>query len=115
MTQSLLNKLKDFFSTQPVEKVWLFGSFARGEESAESDVDLLVEFTPQTKIGLLYFRMIADLEEICGRAVDLMERTMLHPSAERSVASEKVLIYMREEIIPLYRQIKVYLAEYASE
>ena len=53
MTQSLLNKLKDFFSTQPVEKVWLFGSFARGEESAESDVDLLVEFTPQTKIGLL--------------------------------------------------------------
>ena len=64
--------------------------------------------------------MIADLEEICGRAVDLMERTMLHPSAERSVASEKVLIYMREEImeeeiIPLYRQIKVYLAEYASE
>ncbi len=36
--------IADYFKTQPVVKAWLFGSFARGEETPESDVDILVEF-----------------------------------------------------------------------
>ncbi|MDD6112081.1 MAG: nucleotidyltransferase domain-containing protein [Prevotellaceae bacterium] len=31
-------------STQPIKKAWLFGSFSRGEEISNSDVDILVEF-----------------------------------------------------------------------
>lgn len=33
MKQSLINKLKEFFSMQPVEKAWVFGSYSRGEET----------------------------------------------------------------------------------
>ncbi|MCR5238663.1 MAG: nucleotidyltransferase domain-containing protein [Prevotella sp.] len=34
--------IADYFKTQPVLKAWLFGSFSRGEEREDSDVDLLI-------------------------------------------------------------------------
>ena len=40
-TQEMTQLLADYFKTQPVLKVWLFGSFSRGEEREDSDVDLL--------------------------------------------------------------------------
>jgi predicted nucleotidyltransferase len=33
-------KIADYFKTQPIERAWLFGSFARGEETPISDVDM---------------------------------------------------------------------------
>ena len=41
-TQMMNQMIADYFKTQPVVKVWLFGSFARGEETPLSDIDLLV-------------------------------------------------------------------------
>lgn len=38
-TQVMQKTIADYFKTQPVMKVWLFGSFARGEETPLSDVD----------------------------------------------------------------------------
>ncbi len=43
-TQAMTKIIADYCKTQPVVKAWLFGSFARGEETPESDVDILVEF-----------------------------------------------------------------------
>ena len=43
MDSQLVKQISDYFSTQPVLKAWVFGSFARNEESAESDVDLMVD------------------------------------------------------------------------
>ncbi|MFS6555242.1 nucleotidyltransferase domain-containing protein, partial [Parabacteroides distasonis] len=40
----MIEKIRQYLSTQPVKKAWLFGSFSRGEESETSDVDILVEF-----------------------------------------------------------------------
>ena len=39
MKQVIVNKLKDFFKLQPIEKAWVFGSYSRGEETHESDID----------------------------------------------------------------------------
>ena len=41
-TQAMKKTLANYFKTQPVLKAWLFGSFARGEETPDSDVDILV-------------------------------------------------------------------------
>ena len=41
-TEAITKKIADYFKTQPVVKAWLFGSFARGEETSDSDVDILV-------------------------------------------------------------------------
>ena len=42
LTEQELEKIRSFFRTKPVLKAYLFGSYARGEADAESDVDLLV-------------------------------------------------------------------------
>ena len=40
--ETMTRKIAEYFKTQPVLKAWLFGSFARGEEREDSDVDLLI-------------------------------------------------------------------------
>ena len=40
-TQTMTHQIAEYFKTQPVLKAWLFGSFARGEEREDSDVDIL--------------------------------------------------------------------------
>ena len=44
MNINMIDDIRQYFSTQPVKKAWLFGSFSRGEEMSKSDVDILVEF-----------------------------------------------------------------------
>ena len=41
-TEEMIQVIADYFDTQPVLKAWLFGSFSRGEENEDSDVDLLI-------------------------------------------------------------------------
>ena len=68
-TEDIKTTIAEYFKTQPVLKAWLFGSFARGEETPDSDVDILVEFDHSTAIGLLaYARMWRELKEKLGRA-----------------------------------------------
>ena len=43
-TQKMNQTIADYFITQPVVRAWLFGSFARGEETPVSDIDILVQF-----------------------------------------------------------------------
>ena len=94
--QALISNIADYFKTQPVLKAWLFGSYARGEETPESDVDLLVEFDHRSPIGLLaYARMWRELEERLGRQVDLVEEGTLLPFAIKSANRDKKLVYER--------------------
>ena len=58
MKQAIINKLREFFTLQPVEKAWVFGSYSRGEESRESDIDILVRFD---KMLMLLFSSISVL------------------------------------------------------
>ena len=95
-TQAMTKLIADYFKTQPVVKAWLFGSFARGEETPESDVDILVEFDHGQPIGLLrYAGMWREIEERIGRKVDLVEEGTLMPFAVESANRDKQLIYER--------------------
>ena len=49
-TQEMKSIIAEYFKTQPVLKAWIFGSYARGEERPDSDVDILVEFDHNTPI-----------------------------------------------------------------
>lgn len=53
MTDHIISIIQEYFKTQPVEKAWLFGSFARGEETENSDVDILVVFDKNAKVSLI--------------------------------------------------------------
>ena len=97
MSTQVMNKvIADYFKTQPVLKVWLFGSYARGEEREDSDVDLLVKFDRSIPIGLFaYSRMHRELEEKLGRKVDLVEDGTLRPAAQITANRDLKIIYER--------------------
>ena len=94
-TQAMSKKIADYFKTQPVVKAWLFGSFARGEETPESDVDILVVLDHTKPVGLKFFGMWNDLEELLDRKVDLVTENSLADFARESVEHDKKLIYER--------------------
>ena len=72
-----------------VKSLALFGSVARDEASADSDVDLLVEF--EKPVGLFTFvRLQRYLEEILGRSVDLGTPDSLKPYLREPVFKDVV-------------------------
>ena len=94
---AIIDILRQYFINQPVLKAWLFGSFSRGEETQNSDVDILVSLDKSKPIGLKFFGMLADLEELLGRKVDLVSEGTLLPFAQESVERDKILVYERVE------------------
>ena len=72
-----------------VKEIGLFGSFVRGEQSATSDIDLLVEF--EAPIGLFKFLELEEyLAAQLGRKVDLVSRKALKPRIGRYILKEVV-------------------------
>lgn len=79
-----------------VRKVTLFGSFARGEETAESDIDLVVELRPETdrpRLGLRWFGLEAELSDLLGREVELVTEQELSPYIRPYVDKDRVILY----------------------
>jgi uncharacterized protein len=68
----------------------VFGSVARGDDDAESDVDFLVDFEP-TRSLVDVAGLILDLEEILGVPVDIIEASTLKPGDEAIVADAVAL------------------------
>ena len=96
MTMKMIKEtVADYFKNQPVLKAWLFGSFSRGEETADSDVDIIVLLDKSNPIGLKFFGMWSELEELLGRRVDLVSEGTLLPFAQKSAEKERILIYER--------------------
>ena len=97
MEKSIVNQMQNFFSTQPVEKAWLFGSYSRGEETKNSDIDILVRFDSNETITLFkYAGMVTSLEKLLHTKIDLVEEGQLKDFAKDSAEQEKILIYVRK-------------------
>jgi predicted nucleotidyltransferase len=62
-----------------VQRLGLFGSFVRQEQTADSDVDLLVEFAPGHKTFDNFMALSFLLEEVLGRRVELVTPESLSP------------------------------------
>jgi len=71
-----------------VEKIGVFGSYARGEESGESDIDILVKF--YEPVGWEFIDLKDFLEEILGRRVDLVTIKALKPQLKDEILREVV-------------------------
>ena len=91
MTQQTMTQLlAEYFKTQPVLKAWLFGSYARGDQREDSDVDLMVEPDMSTNFSLLTLGgMYMDLKELLGREIDLVPEGSLLPFAEETANNDK--------------------------
>ena len=96
MDKQQLQLIAAYFATQPVLKAWLFGSYARGEQREDSDVDIMVVLDSQAHVGLFKLSgMRLDLQDLLNREVDLVENGELLPFAQESADRDKLLIYER--------------------
>ena len=73
-----------------VKKIGFFGSYACGEESEASDVDILVEF--HENIGWEFFDVKEYLEEILGKRVDLVTVQALKRQLKKEILQEVVYV-----------------------
>lgn len=93
----LLNIINLCFSNKPIEKAWLFGSFARNTESYDSDIDILIEFEKPNKISLFDLIDIKrELTEKTGREIDLVEKGSELESMRAQIQNEKLLVYEKQ-------------------
>ena len=93
---SIIQHLIEALPAFPIKKAWLFGSYAEGTATKESDVDLLVTYDNEENISLFTIGgIISNLSDIIGKAVDIVEEDCLLPFARKSVDATKILIYER--------------------
>ena len=93
-----LDTIRQYFATQPIKKAWLFGSCSRGEDTPDSDIDILVEYNDSNSISLMTIsRIMTSLSKKLNRKIDLVEAGCLLPFVEMSVEKDKKLIYERKD------------------
>jgi predicted nucleotidyltransferase len=78
-----------YFADKPVRRVEVFGSYARGEATAESDLDLLL--TMERPVGFAYFKYVEDLESILQLKVEL-----------GTVVSDYIRRYIQKDLRTIY-------------
>jgi len=92
--QILIERIRSYLSNSPIEKAWLFGSFAREESNFDSDIDLLIKIKKSANFDLLdYIGISYELEDLLERNVDVVQQGTLSKKIENIVNTEKVLIY----------------------
>ena len=85
-----------YLTTQPVLKMWLFGSYATGEANSDSDVDLLVSYDSKARVGMLkHTEILLALEDILNKPVDLVPEDSLKGNIRPFVNDHRIMIYER--------------------
>ena len=91
LTRQIVPILKPY-----VRRISVFGSYVRGEETPESDIDILVQLKSadqRPRLGLKFFGLQNDLGKLIGREVDLVTEEGLSPYIRPYVEREKVILY----------------------
>lgn len=93
--QQIKDTVTDYFKDKPVKRVYLFGSYARGDAKEGSDVDLLVEYDDSKKRLSLFdvLRFKVGLENILKCDVELVEEEFLNKSIRAYLANDKMQIF----------------------
>jgi len=89
------SKLKAVYRNEGITFLGLFGSYARGEESKKSDIDLLVRFS-KTKSLLELVKIERILSTILGKKVDLLTEAALSPYLKDRIINELEVIYEQQ-------------------
>ena len=95
MNQEVLSKLqlekKNLYDKYKVTRIGVFGSFARGEETPDSDIDILVEFSEVP--GMIGFLKTEEyLETVLNRKIDLVRENAIRPELKGIIMSEVIMI-----------------------
>lgn len=85
--ETILKQQKTFLKEQYyVNKIGVFGSYAREEQTDESDIDILVEFN--RPVGFEFIELKYHLESVFNKQVDLVTINGLKPSMKEDILNE---------------------------
>ncbi|OSZ82636.1 hypothetical protein CAP35_05050 [Chitinophagaceae bacterium IBVUCB1] len=94
-TEHIKQVIVNFFTDKPVKKVWLFGSYARGEADENSDVDVLVDIDYTKPIGWEYFSWNDELSDRLKKKVDIVSAGWENKFVKPFIDKDKYIIYER--------------------
>lgn len=91
----LKDRIVDFCRRRKVTEFALFGSVLRDDFGPDSDVDVLVTFAPDSHYSLFDLaEMSAELEQVFGRDVDLVEKQALrNPFRRKAIMESMEVVY----------------------
>jgi predicted nucleotidyltransferase len=96
LTQENIKKtVQDYFKDKPVNKVYLFGSYARGDANEDSDVDLLVELDYSKHIGFSFYGWKDELKNHLNKKVEVVSEKGLSKFIGPFILKDKNLVYER--------------------
>ena len=93
LEKEIIAIIKSSSISEKIRSVSIFGSHAKGEESAESDVDILVDLTEP--VGFPFISLANDLSEKLGKKVDLLTPESISPYMRNEILKTKKVIYER--------------------
>lgn len=88
-----MKRLDELCRRYGVARLEVFGSVARGDAAEGSDLDLLYELAPGTKLGWEIEDLQDELSKLFGRAVDLVSKRALHRQLRPAVLAEARELY----------------------
>lgn len=91
--QHIKDTVTEYFKDKPVKKVYLFGSYARGEAKEDSDVDLGVMIERKELSLWQYAKIAAGLEEELNTKIDMVQIDLMHTWVKSNFEKEKIEIY----------------------
>ena len=95
--ENIKQVVQDYFKDKPVNKVYLFGSYARGDANENSDVDLIVDIDDTEKRMSLFdfIRLQLGIEKSLNKKVDLVESHLFYPRIKLRAEKEKLILYKK--------------------
>ena len=87
--QQKLEKYKALICKQyHVKSIGIFGSFIKGEEALDSDIDILVQFEKGHKGFFNYMKLKFYLEKLFGKEIDLVMKDAVKPRLKKRIFKE---------------------------
>ena len=90
--EEVLNILRqarhDLSSRYPIARITLFGSYARGQQQEDSDIDILIDVDPS--IGLRFVTLANELEGLLGQRVELVTSRAIAPKMKSLLEADSI-------------------------
>ena len=90
MIEELKPKIIKILKKNKIKKAGIFGSYVRGEQKKNSDIDIIIE--PVKGMGLEFVGVKLELEDKLGRKIDLVSYKGIHPLIKRKILKEEIRI-----------------------
>lgn len=87
---SISNHKERLFQDYPLKSIAIFGSYSRGQQTPDSDLDIMVEFS--APIGIRFIDLADELEGIVGTKVDVVSKNGIKKKYLKSIDSEIIYV-----------------------